>query len=121
MFEQTFKNIEDILFKDAGADSELDYTGQTSWVLFLRYLDELKLKKADEAGLRGQTYEFIIEEDYRWNNWAMPRDANGKLPKLLELKYKAIADAKHALGDIPSIRKTFIGFQEHLYEAEAVG
>jgi hypothetical protein len=118
MFEQTFKNIGDILFKDAGADSELDYTGQTSWVLVLRYLDELELEKADEAELRGQTCEFIIEEDYRWNTWANPKDADGKL---LEMKHKAIADAKHALGDIPSIRKTFIGFQKHLYEAEAVG
>jgi len=32
MFEQTFKNIDDILYKDSGADSELDYIGQTSWV-----------------------------------------------------------------------------------------
>lgn len=44
-----------------------------------------------------------------------------KLPKLMEMKHKAIADAKHTLDDIPSIRKTFIGFPEHLYEAEAVG
>lgn len=34
MFEQTFKNIDDILFKDSGADSELDYIGQTSWIMF---------------------------------------------------------------------------------------
>ena len=40
MFEQIFKNIDDLLYKDAGADSELDYIGQTSWVLFLRYLDD---------------------------------------------------------------------------------
>ncbi len=39
MFEQIFKNIEYILYKDAGADSELDYIEQTSWVLFLLYLD----------------------------------------------------------------------------------
>jgi len=36
MFEQTFKNIDNVLHKDAGADSELDYIGQTSWVMFLR-------------------------------------------------------------------------------------
>jgi type I restriction enzyme M protein len=41
MFEQTFKNIDDILYKDAGADSELDYIGQTSWILFLKILDDL--------------------------------------------------------------------------------
>ena len=38
-----------------------------------------------------------------------------KLPELLTLKYKAIADAKRELGDIRSIRNTFIGFQEYLY------
>jgi len=39
MFEQTFKNIDDILHKDAGCSSELDYTEQTSWMLFLKYLE----------------------------------------------------------------------------------
>jgi len=79
MFEQTFKNIDDILYKDAGADSELDYIGQTSWILFLRYLDELELEKKDEAELKGKEYTFILDEEYRWANWAMPKGADGKL------------------------------------------
>ncbi|WP_431167242.1 N-6 DNA methylase [Tenacibaculum halocynthiae] len=78
-FEQTFKNIDDLLYKDSGADSELDYIGQTSWVMFLRYLDELEQDKADEAALEGKDYTFILKEDYRWGNWAMPKDAEGKL------------------------------------------
>lgn len=79
MFEQTFKNIDDILYKDAGADSELDYIEQTSWVLFLRYLDELEREKADEEALKGKDYKFILDEEYRWPNWAMPKTADGKL------------------------------------------
>ena len=79
MFEQTFKNIDDLLYKDSGADSELDYIGQTSWVMFLRYLDELEQDKADEAELRGEDYNFILDEEYRWPNWAMPKGADGKL------------------------------------------
>jgi type I restriction enzyme M protein len=79
MFEQTFKNIDDILYKDAGADSELDYIEQTSWVLFLRYLDELENEKADEAELEGKSYTFILEETFRWSNWAAPKTADGKL------------------------------------------
>jgi type I restriction enzyme M protein len=79
LFEQTFKNIDDILFKDAGADSELDYIQQTSWVLFLRYLDDLELEKKDEAELQGKQYSLILDEDYRWSNWAMPKGADGKL------------------------------------------
>lgn len=78
-FEQTFKNIDDLLYKDSGADSELDYIGQTSWVMFLRYLDELEQDKADQAELKGEDYQFILDEEFRWPNWAMPKDAEGKL------------------------------------------
>jgi type I restriction enzyme M protein len=77
MFEQTFKNIDDILYKDAGADSELDYIEQTSWVLFLRYLDQLESEKADEAALEGREYEYILDEQYRWPEWAMPKTDDG--------------------------------------------
>jgi hypothetical protein len=49
VFEQAFKNIDDILHKDAGCTSELDYTEQSSWLLFLKYLDALELDKATEA------------------------------------------------------------------------
>ena len=79
MFEQTFRNIDDVLWKDSGADSELDYVGQTSWVLFLRYLDELERTRADEAALKGESYEYLLDEEYRWSNWAMPKAPDGNL------------------------------------------
>ena len=79
MFEQTFKNIDDLLYKDAGADSELDYIGQTSWVMFLKYLDELEQDKCDEAELKGEDYQYILDEEYRWPVWAMPKGPDGKL------------------------------------------
>lgn len=79
MFEQTFKNIDDILFKDAGCSSELDYVEQTSWILFLKYLDDLEKDKKDSASLRGKTYTPIISKEYRWNSWAMPLGTDGKL------------------------------------------
>ena len=47
-FEQIVKNIDDPLYKDSGSDSELDQIGQTFWVMFLRYLEELEQDKADE-------------------------------------------------------------------------
>ena len=79
MFEQVFKNIDNILFKDPGADSELDYVGQTSWVLFLRYLDEIEKEKADEAILTGDHYEFLFKDEFRWSTWAMPKGAGGQV------------------------------------------
>ena len=45
MFEQTFKNIDNILYTDSGVDGELDYTAQTYWILFLKYLDALEIEK----------------------------------------------------------------------------
>jgi type I restriction enzyme M protein len=79
MFEQTFKNIDDILHKDAGCTSELDYTEQSSWLLFLKYLDALEADKALEAELDGKTYSYIIDKPYRWESWATPKGADGKL------------------------------------------
>ena len=79
MFEQTFKNIDDILHKDAGCTSELDYTEQSSWLLFLKYLDALEQDKATEAALQKKSYTHIIDEKYRWSTWAAPRSANGKV------------------------------------------
>ena len=76
-FEQVFKNIDDILRLEV--PTALDYTEQSSWILFLRYLDELEHDKADEAELRGEEYSYILDEEYRWSNWAMPKDAEGKL------------------------------------------
>lgn len=64
MFEQTFKNIDDILHKDAGCTSELDHTEQSSWLLFLKYLDALERDKASEAELEGtlRTPQEILDE-----------------------------------------------------------
>jgi type I restriction enzyme M protein len=77
MFEQTFKNIDDILHKDAGCGSELDYVEQTSWVLFLKYLDDLERDRATAAELTGKTYTTIIDKEYQWNSWAAPKITNG--------------------------------------------
>lgn len=79
MFEQSFKNIDDILHRDAGCATELDYIEQTSWILFLKYLDDLEQTKKTEAALAGKKHEFIINPQYRWEVWAEPKTVEGKL------------------------------------------
>jgi type I restriction enzyme M protein len=79
MFEQAFKNIDDILRKEAGCTTELDYTEQTSWLLFLKYLDALEQDKADEARLEGKKYSFILDKPYRWEEWAAPKAKDGQI------------------------------------------
>lgn len=78
MFEQTFRNIDDVLWKEAGCASELDYTEQTSWMLFLKYLDDLEQERAQEAELMGKPYRFVIHPSYRWSAWAAPKNAKGE-------------------------------------------
>ncbi|MEI6175913.1 MAG: N-6 DNA methylase [Verrucomicrobiota bacterium] len=79
MFEQTFKNIDDVLWKDAGCTSELDYTEQSSWLLFLKYLDSLETDKATEAELEGKKYTYILDPAYRWAKWAAPKTKSGEI------------------------------------------
>ena len=79
MYETTFKNIDDTLWKDAGCSSELDYIEQTSWILFLKYLDDFESDKETAALLNGENYNRIIEAEFRWQEWAAPRRTDGTL------------------------------------------
>jgi type I restriction enzyme M protein len=79
MFEQAFKNIDDVLWKEAGCTTELDYTEQTSWLLFLKYLDDLEQDKNTEAELDGKKYTYILDKPYRWESWAAPKGKDGNL------------------------------------------
>ncbi len=77
MFENTFKNIDDILYKDAGCGSELDYVEQSSWVLFLKYLDDLEFEREIKAKLGNSKYSPLLMPDFQWRNWAVPKKQDG--------------------------------------------
>ncbi len=91
MFEQTFKNIDDILHKDAGCGSELDYVEQTSWVLFLKYLDDLEQDKATAAELTGKEYTPIIAPEFQWNVWAAPKIKKSGTLSGVEMDHNALS------------------------------
>ncbi len=78
MFEQSLKNIDDILSAD-NAGSALDYIEQTSWILFLKYLDDLEKDKEKSARLAGKKYKHILAPEFQWSVWACPKGADGKL------------------------------------------
>jgi hypothetical protein len=120
LFEQTFKNIDHILHKDAGCSSELDYVEQTSWILFQKYLADLEQDRRDAAELSGKSYTPIIDPKYSWDVWASPKNGDGKLdqkklPDLLKLKYHALDDARQILGSVQVIRNISFEFQKYLY------
>lgn len=76
-FEQIVKNLDNYLRTDKGCTSELDYVEQTSWILFLKYLDDLEKTRQIAAELQDKPYKPIISAGYRWNDWAIPLDAQG--------------------------------------------
>src|SRR5687768_11259524 len=79
LFEQAFRNIDNTLRKEAGCATELDYVEQTSWVLFLKYLDDLEYTKKTHAELAGKKFKPILEEEFKWNSWAAPKKPDGSL------------------------------------------
>ena len=79
MFEQTFKNIDAAIWKDAGCDSELDYAEQSSWILFLKWLDDFEKDEETKAKLDNKKFKPIFKTEYRWSSWAVVKDEKGKV------------------------------------------
>lgn len=78
-YESTFNAIDGILRNEAGCSNELDYIEQTSWLLFLKYLDDLETEQEIKAELSGKEYKRLITGFNRWSSWAAPKTANGEL------------------------------------------
>lgn len=78
MFENAFNNIDRFMRNDEGLASELDYAEQTSWLLFLKYLNDLEAERQDTAELEGRDYLPLLNQRFRWDVWAAPK-TDGKL------------------------------------------
>lgn len=81
-YESTFNAIDKILRNEAGCSNELDYIEQTSWLLFLKYLDDLETELEFKAELANKTYHRIVTGFNRWSSWAAPKTATGELDKI---------------------------------------
>lgn len=77
--QNNIDRITDILRRDDGISGAMHYTEQISWILFLKFINDYEDNKADEAFLEGTDYEHVLRKDLRWEQWACPKDENGKL------------------------------------------
>jgi len=68
------KSARDILRKDKGLNGDIDRLPLLTWVMFLKFLDDLETQHQEEAALDGQPYHPIIEAPYRWRDWAARED-----------------------------------------------
>lgn len=61
----------------SGCSGALDYMEQSSWLLFLRYLDAREEERILEADMVGKVYEPALPKELRWSTWAYPTKADG--------------------------------------------
>ena len=64
------KSARDIMRKDKGLSGDLDRLPMLTWIMFLKFLDDLEQQRAEEAKLAGKRFRPAIEAPYRWRDWA---------------------------------------------------
>jgi len=76
------KSCRDIMRKDKGLSSDLDRLPMLTWIMFLKFLDDMEDVRKEEAKLAGRRFRPAIESPYRWRDWATnPTGATG--PELI--------------------------------------
>lgn len=64
------KSARDIMRKDKGLNGDLDRLPLLTWIMFLKFLDDLEVQREDEAKLGSKKFRPAIEAPYRWRDWA---------------------------------------------------
>ncbi len=68
------KSCRDIMRKDKGLNGDLDRLPMLTWIMFLKFLDDMEKIREAEAELKGERYVPAIEPPYRWRDWAAKED-----------------------------------------------
>jgi type I restriction enzyme M protein len=68
------KSARDIMRKDKGLNGDLDRLPMLTWVMFLKFFDDLEIIHEQKAALAGKPYKPIIQSPYRWRDWAAKED-----------------------------------------------
>jgi type I restriction enzyme M protein len=68
------KSARQIMRKDKGLNGDLDRLPLFTWILFLKFLDDMEIAAEGEAKLSGRKFRPVIEPPYRWRDWAAQPD-----------------------------------------------
>src|SRR5205823_8713676 len=68
------KSARDIMRKDKGLSGDLDRLPLLTWIMFVKFLDDLEVQRREESKLEGKRFKAAIEEPYRWRDWAAKPD-----------------------------------------------
>ena len=64
------KSCRDIMRKDKGLTTDLDRLPMLTWIMFLKFLDDMELLREAEAKLQNKRFRPTTEAPYRWRDWA---------------------------------------------------
>src|SRR5437879_9320545 len=64
------KSARDIMRKDKGLNGDLDRLPMLTWIMFLKFLDDLEVQREEEAALAAKKFKAAVEKPYRWRDWA---------------------------------------------------
>jgi type I restriction enzyme M protein len=94
------KSARDIMRKDKGLNGDLDRLPLLTWIMFLKFLDDLELQRAEEAKLSGKKFRSAVEAPYRWRDWAAnPQGITGdELLSFINQDETTRPDGKRGLG-----------------------
>jgi len=70
MLGSLLKSARNIMRKDKGLNGDLDRLPLLTWIMFLKFLDDLEQQREVEAKLAGKKFKPAIEAPYRWRDWA---------------------------------------------------
>jgi type I restriction enzyme M protein len=68
------KSARDIMRKDKGLNGDLDRLPMLTWIMFLKFLDDLEQVEETRAAIGGRRYRTAVEPPYRWRDWAAKKD-----------------------------------------------
>ena len=70
--DSIIKSARRIMRKDKGLNGDLDRLPMLTWIMFLKFLDDMERIKETKAALAGTDYRAVIDPPYRWRDWAAP-------------------------------------------------
>ncbi|MFO1502359.1 MAG: class I SAM-dependent DNA methyltransferase [Steroidobacteraceae bacterium] len=70
MLGSLLKSARDIMRKDKGLNGDLDRLPLLTWIMFLKFLDDLEQQREEEAKLAGEKFKPAIDKPCRWRDWA---------------------------------------------------
>lgn len=94
------KSARDIMRKDKGLNGDLDRLPMLTWIMFLKFLDDLELQREGEAQLVGKKFKPAIEPPYRWRDWAAKTDGitGDELLAFINSEETTLPNAKKGAG-----------------------